>query len=93
MTTPEQLNETAKTTIINRPITPVFFFCSKVIEADYFTYQYKKDDENNIVLDENNNPIIERIRKESREEKLYNKPANTMTKIERIRWYSKFRRR
>jgi hypothetical protein len=84
--TPEELNEIAKTKIINRPSTSIFFFCNKVMEADYFTYQYKKDDENN-------DPVIERVRKVSREEKLYNKPAHIMSQRERNRWYSRFRRR
>lgn len=93
MTTPDELNEIAKSKIITRPSTPIFFFCNQVIESDYFTYQYKRDDENNFVLDNNGAKTIERIRKESREEKIYNKPAHTMSQRERNYWYSKFRRR
>lgn len=81
-----ELNEIAKSKVINRPDTPIFFFCNKVMESEYFTYQYKKDDENG-------DPVIERVRKVSREEKLYNKPEHIMTRRERLTWYSRFRKR
>lgn len=93
MSNPDELNEIAKTKVITRPSTPIFFFCSKVMEADYFTYQYKRDNENNIVVDDNGDNVIERVRKQSREEKVYNKPAHIMSQRERNRWYSRFRRR
>jgi hypothetical protein len=74
----EQRIEQSKTNIITRPQTSVFHFCNKVIEADYFTFRYRTDD--------NGNQIIERVPIELSCRDRYPKVTTTLTRRERRHW-------
>jgi len=74
----EQRIEQSKTNIITRPQTSVFHFCNKVIEADYFTFRYRTDD--------NGNKIIERVPIEPSCRDRYPKVTTTLTRRERRHW-------
>ena len=91
--TPEELNEISKSKLIPRPNVSVFSFCSNVIEAEYFYYGYAKTDDGNFVLNEDGERVVQKFRRNAREERLYDKPETTMSRAERIAWFSKFKAR
>lgn len=82
----EQRIEESKTNIITRPQTSVFHFCNQVIEADYFTFRYRTDDNGNFVNDDNGNTIIERVPIEPSCRDRYPKVTTTLTRRERRHW-------